>query len=210
MRTISTSEARTHFSALLDEVTPRRDNRYHHTRAPGGPVDAAGSAQPSRWCCRGQDPPRPAPARWLGDDRGHSSDAERRAAMKALFAKRRSRNSSITPPLRGSRRSPSRMAKASAEGGSHKASQRRDLVRRRGYARANLQAKADAVAGDRDLPGQRQREDVARGGVAFTRPQCDAAVHSRDAASAPLRIDCGLRPRPLRLPLKGGGVILER
>ena len=55
---------------------------------------------------------------------------------------------SITPPLRGSRRSPSRMAKASAVGGSHKASQRRDLVRRRGFAQANLQAKADAVGGD--------------------------------------------------------------
>ena len=61
--------------------------------------------------------------------------------------------SSITPPLRGSRRSPSRMAKASAVGGSHKASQRRDLVRRRGFAQVNLQAKARAVAGDRDLPG---------------------------------------------------------
>ena len=69
-------------------------------------------------------------------------------------AKRPFRHSSITPPLRGSRRSPSRMAKASAEGGSHKASQRRDLVRRRGYAPANLQAMADGVERNRDLPGQ--------------------------------------------------------
>ena len=59
------------------------------------------------------------------------------------------KHSSITPPLRGSRRSPSRMAKASAEGGSRKASQGRDLVRRRGQARANLQAKAGADGGDR-------------------------------------------------------------
>ena len=62
------------------------------------------------------------------------------------------RASSITPPLRGSRTSPSRMAKACAEGGSHKASQRRDLVRRRGVARANLQAKADAEGGQRGVP----------------------------------------------------------
>ena len=87
------------------------------------------------------------------------------------------KNSSITPPLRGSRRSPSRMAKASAVGGSHKASQRRDLVRRRGFAPANLQAMADAVGGDRDLPGQGRREDVGWGGAAFTRLQCEADVH---------------------------------
>ena len=71
------------------------------------------------------------------------------------------KHSSITPPLRGSRRSPSRMAKASAVGGSHKASQRRDLVRRHGFARAKLKAKAcapsrvrtDQVTGDGRCPG---------------------------------------------------------
>ena len=62
--------------------------------------------------------------------------------------KRPFKHSSITPPLRGSRRSPSRMAKASAVGGSHKASQRRDLVRRRGFAPTKLQAMAAAVGGN--------------------------------------------------------------
>ena len=46
---------------------------------------------------------------------GFSNDDLRASAPHS--PKRRSRNSSITPPLRGSR---SRMAKASAEGGSHK------------------------------------------------------------------------------------------
>ena len=123
--------------------------------------------------------------------------------------KRPFKHSSITPPLRGSRRSPSRMAKASAEGGSHKASQGRDLVRRHGFAPANLQAKAGAVAGDRDLPRQPRREDMARDGVAFTRSRSDADLLLRDAALAPHRIDCGHAPLSLRLPLKGG-VILER
>ena len=47
-------------------------------------------------------------------------------------------------PLEGESQKSSRMAKADAEGGSHKASQRRDLVRRRGFAQPKLQAKADA------------------------------------------------------------------
>ena len=68
----------------------------------------------------------------------------RRSSHPSIPPQRPFKHSRITPPLRGSRRSPSRMAKASAVGGSHKASRRRDLVRRRGCAPANLQAKASA------------------------------------------------------------------
>ena len=60
------------------------------------------------------------------------------------------------------------------------------------------------MGGDRDLPGQRRREDVSRGGVEFTRPQSDADLHFRDAEYAPHRLDCGLTPLSRRLPLKGG------
>jgi hypothetical protein len=59
---------------------------------------------------------------------------------------------------------------------------------------------------------ERRREDGTRGGVAFTRPQSGAGPHSRDAASAPHRLDRGLHLREAalppsgscRLPLKGG------
>ena len=44
------------------------------------------------------------------------------------------------------------MAKADPVGGSHKASQRRDLVRRRGQAPAKLMAKADAVGAGAGVP----------------------------------------------------------
>ena len=91
----------------------------------------------------------------------------RRSLHPSFPPKRPFKHSSITPPLRGSRRSPSRMAKASAEGGSHKASQRRDLVRRRGQARANLQAKADAVGGRR-----RRRRTAAPFTGDATLPDC--------------------------------------
>ena len=47
------------------------------------------------------------------------------------------------------------MAKADPVGGSHKASQRRDLVRRRGFAQAKLLAKADAEGAD---AGQAERD----------------------------------------------------
>ncbi len=93
-------------------------------------------------------------------------------------------NSSITPPLRGSRRSPSRMAKASAEGGTHKASQRRDLVRRRELAQANLQAKATAV------------------GVRTSSAQWCGLVRRRGQAPAKLRVKASTvggshKPRPM-------------
>ena len=51
-------------------------------------------------------------------------------------------------PLEGESERSSRMAKADPVGGSHKASQRRDLVRRREYAPTKLRAKASAVGAD--------------------------------------------------------------
>ena len=68
------------------------------------------------------------------------------------------------------------MAKADPVGGSHKASQGRDLVRRHGFAPAKLRAKADAVGN--------------RAGATYP----TAESHLRDAALAPLRLEDGLRP----------------
>ena len=95
---------------------------------------------------------------------------------------------SITPPLRGSRTSPSRMAKACAVGGSHKASQRRDLVRRRGQAPAKLKAKAAAVGGTAPAPPIR----------------CGVSPAGRRVGPPPAR----RRASPSRrLPLKGGVIL---
>ena len=65
------------------------------------------------------------------------------------FAKRRSRNSSITPPLRGSRRSRAEWRRLLRWGVRTSSAQWRGLVRRHGFAPANLQAKADPVGGRR-------------------------------------------------------------
>ena len=74
-----------------------------------------------------------------------ASVTPRRSSLPAIPPKRPLKHSSITPPLRGSRRSPSRMAKASAVGG--QGSQRRDLVRRRGQAPAKLMALKHRTSG---------------------------------------------------------------
>jgi len=66
-------------------------------------------------------------------------------------------------PLEGESEKSSRMAKADPVGGSHKASQRRDLVRRRGFAQPKLQAKADAVGPDAKGPARIARSPSPSG-----------------------------------------------
>ena len=107
-------------------------------RLPSAPGESSATAQGIRHKDAGGTPALPGGRPWGG-------------LCRSEFCK------SITPPLRGSRRS-SRMAKADPVGGSHKASQRRDLVRRRGFAQANLRAKADAVGGR--TPGRQAAANV--------------------------------------------------
>ena len=149
-------------------------------------------------------------------------------------------------PLEGESQKSSRMAKADAEGGSHKASQRRDLVRRRGNRRRvsvavgesqkpSRMAKADAVGGRRrrSFGATRAVEAVpsrfvalrvpligsygtprlppsgsTAGGAPSRRRVCPPparrrAEPPRDAAYAPLRIDCGQSPCLSDSPSRG-------
>ena len=70
-------------------------------------------------------------------------------------------------------------------GGAHKASQRRDLVRRSGYARAKLKAKADAKRGRKTSPGDSRAQVIA---VPRTNPSFAAdAGDPREAGSPGLR-----------------------
>ena len=104
-------------------------------------------------------------------------------------------------PLEGESERSSRMAKADPVGGSHKASQRRDLVRRRGQAPAKLMAKADAVGGTAPAPPIRCGVSPAGRRVGPPPDRRRASPMGRRVGPPPDRRQTA---PSLRLPLKGG------
>ena len=83
MREIGTFEAKTHLSALLEEVA--RGETIVITKRGRVVARLTPPEEPDRRnrYCRGQDPAWLAQARRMGDNRGNSSDAQRRSTVKA-------------------------------------------------------------------------------------------------------------------------------